>query len=137
MIVSFETDLSNVSKNERLFVEMSLLVFNLVEAIGNYKPKPETVNKLKASRQEYVNFLTKDQNKTETAQTIQNNKEKNSDEPKQETVNQTNETNTKKLSSTFTTGSKKKKRFEEVTEVFSGFTNSTCKGFKPKTIFFK
>lgn len=152
MIISFETDLGNITRNERLFQEMTKLVIEISDSISSYRPDTSNVEKLTALRKDYFN---KQEGKTNN-ESIETQPNKISNDNVEENIDESNlnasknkafkeykthefkaNTKTKKgKSNNNSNGVGRKKEWEN--EGLLAFTNSKCYDVRDsKTMFFK
>lgn len=154
-----ETDLGNVLKNERLFVELNKLCIEIADSISSYVPSKEQIEKLVNIRKEYFDRGTEKEKNDKQTNTDQNSNLKTnhqcsntSDENSNNNL-KSNQPQTGNLEDAAIKGENikiiknkgkgkdnakaNKKKFEWEEEGLTGFTNSKCSNFKPKTIFFK
>ncbi len=157
MIISFETDLGVITRNERLFQEMNKLVIEISDSISSYKPNTAHVEKLTLLRKEYFDKQegnSKSNNNIGNA--VDNNASNNSKTGESNNFDEysKNNQNFKEFkshqfnSTTATKSSKKTKKVNNVGnntrkkewehEGLLAFTNSKCYDVRDsKTMFFK
>ena len=136
LIVIFELDIYNITKEERTFSEITKFTILLADAITQYIPKAELKEELIEKRERYINGgktnkeIEEERVKENIIETSQTQNTQNSkilqNETKKVNVNKTNDIKKKKV-----------KAANWNDEGIYAFTNSRCSELRPKTLFFK